>query len=428
MSDLKNKLTNILKAESVKALKYTVVKKSINSLNDKKSINSLNDGAGLRIVVNKDNKKVWKFIYTLNGIRKDTSFGTFPKVTLAGARIKAKEFRELLENNIDPLENKKELKQLQQESKKQKQHQINTIVDDYFKLAQHNKGLADITIRKFMSRLENHFYPHLKEKEKTIIHNISFDDIVKALQVLEKDNKLETLSRIKRVIVNVFKFAYTENIIKDTEIFGKLELKTFKLQKDTKGNPTLTKQEDIKNFYNSILNYDNKIVRYALLLTIHTAQRQGSIRTAKWIDIDFDNKVWIIPAENMKMNKEHNLPLSNQMIDYLKELYLLTGTNQYLFPNQQHKNKYMSENTVNNAIRKMEFTKDQQTAHGLRAMFKTVCKENQTKHNLNNEFVEMVLAHKTEGAVEGAYNRAKNIEDMRVIIQWWCDYLTMLRD
>lgn len=88
----------------------------------------------------------------------------------------------------------------------------------------------------------------------------------------------------------------------------------------------------------------------------------------------------------------------------------------------------MSENTVNNAIRKMEFTKDQQTAHGLRAMFKTVCKENQTKHNLNNEFVEMVLAHKTEGAVEGAYNRAKNIEDMRVIIQWWSDYLMMLRD
>ena len=130
----------------------------------------------------------------------------------------------------------------------------------------------------------------------------------------------------------------------------------------------------------------------------------------------------------MKVKKEHNLPLSSQMIDYLKELYLLTGTNQYLFPNQQYKNKYMSENTVNNAIRKMEFTKDQQTAHGLRAMFKTVCKENQTKHNLNNEFVERILAHKTEGAVEGAYNRAKNIEDKRKIVNWWSDYLENLKD
>ena len=99
MSNLKNKTINILKAEEVKALKFS---------NDNQ--NSLNDGAGLRIVVKQDNTKVWKFIYTFQGIRKDTSFGTFPKVSLAGARIKAKEFRELIENNIDPLENKKEQK------------------------------------------------------------------------------------------------------------------------------------------------------------------------------------------------------------------------------------------------------------------------------------------------------------------------------
>jgi hypothetical protein len=94
---------NILKAEQVKSLTYS---------NEEKNKNSLNDGGGLRIAVKKDNTKVWKFIYTLNGIRKDTSFGTFPKVTLAGARIKAKEFRDLIENNIDPLEDRKKKKEL----------------------------------------------------------------------------------------------------------------------------------------------------------------------------------------------------------------------------------------------------------------------------------------------------------------------------
>lgn len=422
MSNLKNQTMNILTAEGVKALKYT---------DDKNSINSLNDGAGLRIVVNKDNKKVWKFIYTLNGIRKDTSFGTFPKVTLAGARKKAKEFRDLLEKHIDPLEDKKEKKKLQQETKKQKQHQINIIVNRYFELEQHNKGLADITVHKTIERLENHFYPHLKEKEKTIIHSISFDDVIKALQVLENDKKLETLSRIKRVIVNIFKFAYAEQILKDESLAGRVALKKFKIQKkeDVRKNPTLTKQEDIKKIYNSILNYEHGLItKYALLLTIHTAQRQGSIRTAKWIDIDFDNKIWIIPAENMKVKKEHKLPLSNQMIDYLKELHLITGTETYLFTNQQYKNKYMSENTVNNAIRKMGFTKENQTAHGMRAMFKTVCKENQTKHNLINEFVEKILAHKTAEKVEEAYIRADNIEDMRKIVNWWSDYLHNLKN
>ena len=421
MSNLKNKTINILKAEEIKALKFS---------NDGNK-NSLNDGAGLRIVVKQDNTKIWKFIYTFQGIRKDTSFGTFPKVSLAGARIKAKEFRELIENNIDPLENKKEQKQLQKETKKQKQHQINIIIDKYFEKQQHNKGLAESTVIKTKERLKNHFYLHLKEKEKTIIHNISFDDIVKALQILEDDKKLETLSRIKRVIVNVFKFAYTENIIKETEIFGKLELKTFKIQKkkDIRNNPALTNEEDIKKLYNSILTYKHGIItKYALLLTLHTAQRQGSIITAKWSDIDFNTKLWIIPEENMKGKETHYLPLSNDIINYLKELYLITGTNEYLFPNQQYKNKCMSENTVNNAIRKMGFTNEQQTAHGMRAIFKTVCKENQEKYNLNNEFVEMVLAHKTAGKVENAYIRAKNIEDKRKIVNWWSEYLEGLNN
>jgi integrase len=130
----------------------------------------------------------------------------------------------------------------------------------------------------------------------------------------------------------------------------------------------------------------------------------------------------------MKGKETHYLPLSNDIINYLKELYLITGTNEYLFPNQQYKNKCMSENTVNNAIRKMGFTNEQQTAHGMRAIFKTVCKENQEKYNLNNEFVEMVLAHKTAGKVENAYIRAKNIEDKRKIVNWWSEYLENLKE
>jgi integrase len=415
---------NILKAEQVKSLTYS---------NEEKNKNSLNDGGGLRIAVKKDNTKVWKFIYTLNGIRKDTSFGTFPKVTLAGARIKAKEFRDLIENNIDPLEDRKKKKELAKAKNEEKKHLIEIIANDYLDLEKYNKNLADITINKTKERLVNHFYPYLKAKEKTVIHNISFEDIVKALQVLENDNKFETLSRIKRVIVNIFEFAYTENIIKDTEIYGKLKIKKFKIQTTTEQNPTLTKKEDIRSFYSSILNYKyGLITKYALLLTLHTAQRQGTIIKAKWENIHFDTKLWKIPKEDMKNKKEHHLPLSTEMIDYLKELYLITGAEKYLFPNQQpkHKNtkKHMSENTVNVAIRKMGFTREQQTAHGIRAMFKTICKENQEKYNLNNEFVEMVLAHKTAGAVENTYNRARNIDDMRVIVEWWSNYILSLKN
>lgn len=409
---------NILKAEQVKALSYTDAKKS------------LNDGGGLRIIVKPDNRKIWEFKYTFDGTRRVTSFGTYPNISLAGARAKAKEFREQIEKNINPIENNKEKRQKQKEEQLKKEHTIEKIVNDYLKLKQHNKKLKDITIAKAKGRLENHFYNELKPyKNKTVIHDITFNKVVAFLKKIEDENKLETLFRVKILIIEVFKYAYTEGIIKDTEIFGKLELKNFKTQSkaDRRNNPTLTKQDDIKKLYSEILNYKfGVLTKYALLMSIHTAQRQGSIITAKWCDINLDDKVWIIPATQMKMKKEHILPLSDTLVEMLKELKEMGVSNNYLFPNSQHLNTHMSNNTLNHAIRKMGFVKEEQTAHGMRAMFKTVCKEHQEEHNLKNEFVERVLAHKTAGNVEEAYNRAENLTEMRFIVNWWSDYLDNL--
>jgi integrase len=130
----------------------------------------------------------------------------------------------------------------------------------------------------------------------------------------------------------------------------------------------------------------------------------------------------------MKMKKEHILPLSDTLVEMLKELKEIGISDNYLFPNTQHLNTHMSNNTVNHALRKMGFTKEEQTAHGMRAMFKTVCKENQEEHNLKNEFVERVLAHKTAGNVEEAYNRADNLKEMRFIVNWYSDYLDELQN
>ena len=409
---------NILKAEQVKALSYSNTKKS------------LNDGGGLRIIVKPNEKKIWEFKYTYNGIRKTTSFGSYPNVTLASARAKAKEFKELIDKKIDPIKNNQDIKQKQKEERLKKEHTIEKIANDYLELKQHNKKLKDITILKAKSRLENHFYNELTTyKNETIIHDITFDKIVAILKKIEDENKLETLFRVRLLLIEIFKYAYTEGIIKSAEIFAKLELKSFKTKtkEDIQNNPTLTKEDDIKRLYNGILNYKYGVLtKYALLLSIHTAQRQGSIITAKWCDINLNDKLWIIPASQMKMKKEHTLPLSDKVVALLKELKQIVGSNGYLFPNTQHLDSHMSNNTVNTALRKMGFTKEEQTAHGLRAMFKTVCKEHQEEHNLKNEFVERVLAHKTSGNVEEAYNRADNIKEMRFIVNWWSDYLDRL--
>lgn len=434
----------ILKAEQVKCLTYKTKEeiahnKSVYELEEtpkeKQKIyliqNSLNDGGGLRLVAKTSIKTIWEYKYTFKGNRKETSFGTFPKVSLANARKKAKEFRRIIEEGNDPIKLNQDVLKNKKSEKEKEKHTIGNIANKYLDKKQHNKNLKDITIRKAQSRLENHFYKYLPHKEKTNIHKISYDKIIAMLEILEADNKLETLTRVKMLIVEVYKYAYTESIIKNTEIFAKLELKSFKIQHkvNVRNNPTLTSTEDIKRLYNAMLNYSYSLyTKYALLFSIHTAQRQGSIISAKWNDIDFDNKVWNIPAEQMKMKKSHTVPLSSEVVGFLEELHNLTGAEVYLFPNSQHQNKHMSNNTVNTALRRMGFTKEEQTAHGLRAMFKTVCKNNQSEHKLGNEFVEMVLAHQTMGKVEEAYNRAENLKEKRIITNWWSGYLESLKD
>lgn len=401
---------------------------------------TLSDGQGLQLLIKTNGTKLWEIFYKdiESSKRRKTSIGTYPSVSLSNARKKRAEYLELLHSGVDPIDKFKTKKQVNKLDELKKTHTIESIVDKHMEKEKYNKQLKDYTVKKAISRLKLHFISHLPQKEKTLIHNITFDMIVKILKKLEQDNKLETLGRVKKQIVKIFQYSYSENIIEDTEVFAKLELKSFKAYQESqaRNNPTLTREEDIRRLYNDIQNYSNNLItKYLLIFTIHTAQRQGSIIQAKWEEIDFDRKLWTIPKENMKGRstkvKEHYVPLSDVLINYLKELHNITGDDDYIFPNSQirkTRNKYphISNNTTNNALRLMGYTSEQQTAHGFRAMFKTICKENQEKHKLNNEFVERVLAHKVDGDVEATYNRAKNIEDMRKVLEWYSLYLENL--
>lgn len=398
---------------------------------------TLSDGQGLQLLVKMNGKKLWEFYYLspTTKKRRKTSFGLFHQKhnTLAIARDKRSDYLKLIADGIDPIDYyKSEKENIRREEAKEK-HTIKNLIDEYYK--HREDELSEITIKKDKSRVYYNFIDKLPKKEETNIHTLDFETVKTTLLVLEDEKKLETLKKVKSIVLRILKFAFKRDIVDTSELIGKLELYDFKRRpkKLVKNNPTLTKQSDIKRLYNDLLKYENNLItRFLLIFTIHTAQRQGSIITAKWSDIDFKKKLWVIPVQNMKIKiKDHELPLSDITLRYLKELKELTGSGEYLFPNSQLKktrNKYphISNNTVTKSLRILGYTKEQQTAHGFRAMFKTVCKEYQERENLNNEFVERVLAHKVAGEVESAYNRARNIEDMRRIVNWWSEYLEEL--
>jgi len=397
---------------------------------------TLSDGNGLQLLVKTNGKKLWEFFYIRQSTQKraKTSFGIYPKVSLKDARNKRAEYQKLINNGIDPIEYYSQQKQKAKELQEKQKHTIGRLTDAFFQRERETKGIDATHQLKEINRLNNHFISHLPKKEVTLVEDINFNVTIAILKKLETLDKIETLQRVRGLIVRLFKYLFSENIITSTDLFAKLEIYTFKKDTNSKENPTLTKKEDIAKLYNDILNYNKSIfVKYLLILTIHTAQRQGTLIKAKWSDIDLDAKLWTIPKEDMKMKNSHLVPLSDVMIDYLKELHRFSGNGVYLFPNSQtthsrNKYPYISNNTANKALRIMGYPKEIQTAHGFRAMFKTVCKEHQETDNLKNEFVERILAHTVGGRVENIYNRADNIREMRIIIEWWSNFLEGLKD
>lgn len=419
-----------------------LVSTNIKKYKPKEKTYTKSDGQGLQLLIKPNGTKLWEF-YFFSPIflkRRKTTFGVYNSQTntLKMARDKRADYLKLVADGIDPMEYYSEQKKIKKMEAEKDTVTVQEVLNDFYSHRTKTHRLKEITVSKDKSRVENHFINKLPKKDKTNILDVTYDVTIKILKKLEKDDKLETLRKVKAILVNMLNYAYAENIIKDNLIIGRLQVYNFVTPTKARNNPTLTKKEDIKHFYNAILNYKKNLVsKYLLLMSIHTAQRQGAIIKAKWSDIDFDNKIWIIPKEHMKgtatATKDHYLPLSDELIVYLQELKFYTGESEYLFPNSQQKatrNKYphISNNTARSTIRALGFSNEQQTAHGLRAMFKTVCKEHQEEHKLSNEFVERILAHKIGNDVENAYNRANSLEDMRKVITWWSKFLEGLKN
>ena len=107
---------------------------------------------------------------------------------------------------------------------------------------------------------------------------------------------------------------------------------------------------------------------YALKLASRTFVRPGELRYAEWSEIDLDKTEWRIPAARMKMAELHVVPLARQVVAWLRDLHAITGRGTFLFPSLQTKLRPISENTVNVALRRLGYTRDEMTGHGFRAM------------------------------------------------------------
>ncbi len=172
--------------------------------------------------------------------------------------------------------------------------------------------------------------------------------------------------------------------------------------------------------------------RAALLLSALVFQRPGNVRAMEWAEIDLDGALWTIPAAKMKRTKlgklngrPHLVPLAPQAVAVLRDLQPLTGHGQFVFPSLLTGERCMSENTVRTALRRMGYNNDEMTAHGFRAMARTLIAERLS--GISPDVIEAQLAHGKSGPLGMAYDRAEFMEQRRQLMTAWADYLDRLR-
>ncbi len=166
------------------------------------------------------------------------------------------------------------------------------------------------------------------------------------------------------------------------------------------------------------------MVRAALRLAPLVFVRPGELRQAEWAEIDLDAAEWNIPAHKMKMREPHPVPLATQAVAILRDLYPFTGSRRYVFPGERSPKRAISNNTLNAALRRIGYDKDAMTAHGFRAMARTMLDE---QLGFRADLIEHQLAHAVRDPLGRAYNRTHHLPERRKMMQAWADYLDTLR-
>jgi integrase len=368
------------------------------------------DGNGLYLQISKSLTKSWLFIYKLNGKKTEIGLGSIDTTTLAEAREQAQDYRKLLASGINPL--------IEKRRKEQERLLANTLAitfqqcsTSYIDINQHGWKNAKHA-SQWKNTLTQYCYP--------IIGHLSVADIDTALvtKCLEPIwiTKNETASRLRGRIEQVLSWATVrgyrsgDNPARWRGHLDQILPKPSKVQ-NAKHHPALPYIE-VASFMQQLRQQDG-IAAKCLEFTILCAARTNETIGATWNEINLDAKTWTIPAERMKAQKEHRVPLSDRSIDILKEMQLFT-TNNFVFPSG---NKGLSNMAMLKLLKRM--TIPNITVHGFRSSFRDWAAE-QTNHS--GDVVEMCLAHTIKNQAEAAYRRGDMFEKRLLLMNDWASY------
>ncbi len=364
---------------------------------------------GLSLLVKKTGSKLWRFRYSFAGKRCMISVGKYPQVTIKQARAKQQEYHGLLSQNINPSTSKK-IERLNQGND---QTFTGVALEWYAK----NYEQGNLKHKKnILRRLELYAFPTIG---KLPIEEIKAPMLFNIIESIQQTGHVETGKRVNGICSLVFRYGVAKGYC-DRDITQDYRgmLKTAK----SKHLATLTKPEEIGELLRDMKSYHGKpIVKTALLISPYVFVRPNELVNSTWDNIDFENSHWLIPAEFMKMNRDHLIPFPQQVKSLLEALYPITCDSKYIFPSDRDQAKFMNAQTINQTLKRINDGKykGRIVSHGFRGMASTILNE----HKFRSDVIEKQLAHQESNKVRNAYNHAEYLKERTEMVQWYADYL-----
>lgn len=369
----------------------------------------LGDGGGLYLYVRKSGTKAWECRYIKPATQKPTytGIGSYPDISLADARLKATEIRKLVAGGIDP-----QLVKAEQKVRAiTEQNSTFKAVAELWMDTKQNR-IKPKTIEGNWRKLELYAFPSLGSIPIT---SVTAPIAIAALKPVEKGGQLETVKRTAQLMNEVMNYAVNAGLIHSNPLSG---------IKDVFRKPKVTHMlaltpGELPELVQTVARANMAITTKCLIeWQLHTMTRPNEAAGARWDELDLDNAVWVIPAERMKMNKEHQIPLTPQTLAILETVKPISGHRDFIFPSIRDPKKATDTESINKALSRIGF-KGRTTAHGLRSLASTTLNE----QGFNADVIEAALAHTDKNTIRKAYNRTSYLEQRRPLMKWWSEHV-----
>ncbi|GGE74688.1 tyrosine-type recombinase/integrase [Sphingomonas prati] len=359
-------------------------------------------GDGLLLVVGASGSRSWLArIRDANSRRRDIGLGQYPEISLKEARERGAALRKQVRDGLDPV------------VEKRKAREVTPTFKDAAEKA-HGERTAGFRNRKhaaqWITTLRDYAYPHFGNLP---VNKVTGPMIVQAMKPIwseKPETARRTLQRIGTVIAWSAAHGYCDN-----EAPMKSILMGLPPQTKTKKNHAAIPYVDAPAFMTALCGAEDTLGRQVLQLVILTAGRSNEIRGATWSEVDLDRAIWTVPADRIKMGKEHRVPLSAPAHALLSRLHAFRTEADLIFPS--YTGRAISDVAVSKVMREMGSTA---TVHGWRSTFRDWGAE---ETSVDKDTIEKALAHQVVNAVERAYRRGDLLEKRRALMEDWAKFL-----